>query len=156
AWSYWPVLRETAGKWFNNPQYSHAYLVPLFSAYLLWRHRESFKHPQSRPAWWGLAPLLAGVLLRLCGAAFYAGWLEAVSLLPVLWGAALLLGGWPALRGSWGAVAFLAFMLPLPHRLETGLSGPLQGAATSISTYALQTLGWPAFREGNVIAVNDS
>src|SRR5262249_29151048 len=49
-----------------------------------------------------------------------------------------------------------AFMIPLPHRLETGLSQPLQSLATHASTYALQTMGFPAFSEGNVILLNDS
>jgi exosortase len=106
------------------------------------------------PAWVGLAPLLAGVLLRLLGAFWYFSWLEMISLLPILWGAALLLGGWPAFRWSWGAVGFLAFMLPLPFSLERALSAPLQQGATWLSTYTLQTLGCPAFREGNVIVLN--
>src|SRR5262249_25315221 len=74
----------------------------------------------------------------------------------LLWGAALLLGGWAALRWSWLATAFLIFMIPLPYRVETGLSQPLQRLATVASTYALQTLGMPAFAEGNVIVVNQS
>jgi exosortase len=155
-WAYWPVLAEMAGKWFNNPQYSHAYLVPAFSAYLLWQGRERLSGATLSPAWWGLAPLLVGIALRLGGAYVGLGWFEAVSLLPVLAGAALLLGGWAALRWSWVAIAFLAFMIPLPYRVETGLSGPLQQVATYISAYSLQTMGWPAFTEGNVILLNES
>jgi exosortase len=78
-----------------------------------------------------------------------------VSLLPLLWGAALLLGGKPALRASWVAIAFLVFMFPMPYRVETALSGPLQQVATRTSEYVLQLLGMPAFREGNVIILND-
>jgi len=142
-------------KWVSNPQYSHAYLVPAFSAYLLWRGRAAAPAGPTT-SWLGLAPLLVGVSLRLLGGFFYFSWLEAVSLLPVLWGAALLLGGRAALRWSWVAVAFLAFMIPLPHQAETGLSQPLQQVATRVSTYALQTVGLAAFSEGNVIHVNDS
>jgi exosortase len=155
-WAYLPVFREMAGAWLNNPQYSHAYLVPAFSAYLLWRSRQGAFQGEARPVWWGLVPLLVGTSLRLCGAYFYVGWLEAISLLPVLWGAALLLGGWQGLRWSWVAVAFLVFMIPLPHRVETSLSQPLQQVATVASTNVLQTMGLPAFREGNVIVLNDS
>jgi exosortase len=154
-WAYLPAFREMADKWFNNPQYSHAYLVPAFSAYLLWRSRALFSQNSTAPSWLGLAPLLLGVTLRILGAVFYVGWLEMVSLLPLLWGVALLLGGKPALRASWVAIAFLVFMFPLPYRVETGLSGPLQQVATRMSEYTLQLTGLPAFREGNVIIVND-
>jgi exosortase len=102
-----------------------------------------------------LVPLLIGVLLRLLGAFFFVSWLEMVSLLPLLLGVSLLLGGWPALRGSWVAIGFLVFMLPLPFRVETAVSGPLQQVASGISAYVLQVLGLAAFREGNVIIVND-
>src|SRR4051812_334640 len=144
VWGYWPVLAEMADTWFTNPQYSHAYLVPVFSAYLLWRARKDRPHGDEGPAWWGAAVLLAGAILRLAGSYYSLTWLQAYSLLPVLWGAALLLSGWPAFRWSWWPVAFLFFMTPLPHRVETLLSHPLQGLATYLSVYILQTFGWPA------------
>jgi exosortase len=42
-------------------------------------------------------------------------------------------------------------MVPLPYRLEVALAHPLQRLGTWASTYALQTLGFAAFAEGNVI-----
>jgi len=154
GWGYWPVLTEMADKWVSDPQYSHAYLVPVFSVYLLWRARKDAPQEADGPAWWGVAFLLGAVLLRLAGAIFGYAWLQAYSLIPVLWGTALLLGGWPAFRWSCWPSAFLFFMIPLPFRIEILLSQPLQRLATSLSVYALQALGWPAFQEGNVIVLN--
>jgi exosortase len=145
-----------AAKWSNDPQYSHAYLVPGFALLLLWLRRRQLSAAWPGVNWWGMVPLVAGVGLRLAGTHFYFDWLEAVSLLPLLAGVALLLGGWPALRWSWLSLAFLVFMIPLPFRVETGLSHPLQRVATLVSTYLLQTIGRPAFAEGNVIVVNDA
>jgi exosortase len=156
VWSYWPVLAGMAEKWAADPQYSHSYLVPLFSLYLLWHGRAHAARAAGGPSWWGLPVIAAGVLLRLAGAYFYFDWLEAMSLLPLLAGGALLLAGGWALRWSWPAVAFLAFMVPLPFRVETALSQPLQRIATQVSTYVLQLLGRPAFAEGNVIVVGDA
>jgi exosortase len=59
------------------------------------------------------------------------------------------------LRWCWPSVAFLVFMLPLPYRFETALSYPLRRLATVASTYVLQTLGFPAIAEGNIILVDD-
>jgi exosortase len=156
VWSYWPVLADMAQKWARDAQYSHGYLVPLFSLYLLWSRRGLLAGAPLRPSWWGLPLLAVGLLLRLAGAFFFFDWLEAVSLLPLLGGAVLLLAGRPALRWSWPAIAFLAFMIPLPYRVETALSHPLQRVATLASTYILQLLGRPAFAEGNVIVINDA
>jgi exosortase len=52
------------------------------------------------------------------------------------------------------ALAFLAFMFPLPHVLETTLLMKLQTWATQMSTYVLQTMGVAAARSGNVISID--
>jgi hypothetical protein len=64
--------------------------------------------------------------------------------LPYLAGIALLLGGWQTLQWAWPSIAFLAFMIPLPWRVENALGPPLQFLATTASTYLLQTLGFMA------------
>jgi exosortase len=151
-WSYWPILVEISEKWASDPQYSHGFLVPIFAAVLLWLRRAQLT--ALAPSYWGLPFLVVGLGLRLVGAFFFFEWFEAISLLFLLAGSALLLGGWPALRWSWLSIAFLVFMMPLPYRVETGLSQPLQRLATVASTYTLQTLGRPAVSEGNIIIVN--
>src|SRR5262249_5165438 len=67
-----------------------------------------------------------------------------------------LLGGWRYLGWAWPSIAFLAFMVPLPWRIETAMGPPLQGLATMASTYLLQTLGFMAFAEGNVIQLDEA
>jgi exosortase/archaeosortase family protein len=46
-------------------------------------------------------------------------------------------------------------MFPLPDEATRYLLGPLQTLATSMSTFALQTLGVEAYREGNQIVLGD-
>lgn len=153
-WAYWPTLGVLGHKWLHDPQYSHGYLVPGFAVLLLWLRRSHLAGVHLRPSWWGVPLLLGGVLLRLAGAYLYFDWLDAVSLVPSLAGLFVLLGGWPALRWSWPALAFLLFMIPLPFRIETALAHPLQRIATKVSTYVMQTLGLPALAEGNTILLN--
>jgi len=74
----------------------------------------------------------------------------------MLAGIVLVLFGKELFWCTWPAIAFLVFMIPLPYRVETGLSLPLQRLATLGSTYVLQTLGRPAFAEGNVIVINEA
>ncbi|MFO0811537.1 MAG: exosortase/archaeosortase family protein [Gemmataceae bacterium] len=153
-WSYAPELADMMAKWSSDPQYSHAYLVPAFSLYLLWRYCPT-STAAFRPSWWGLLLMALGVALRLVGVVVFFDWLVAASLLPLLAGAVLLVAGPAALRWSWRSIGFLVFMVPLPFRVETALSHPLQRMATIASTFVLQTLGRPAFSEGNVIVIND-
>jgi len=155
VWSYWPVFREMADKWAHDPQYSHGYLVPMFAAFLAWRSWTKSGPQEKCGSWWGAGLISIGVGLRLAGARWYVDWLEAMSLLPMLAGTVVLLAGWDGLRRSAPAIGFLAFMVPLPYRVETGLSHPLQRLATAGATFVLQTIGRPAFAEGNVIVIND-
>jgi len=100
---------------------------------------------------WGFAFLICAAVMRWLSTYFFYPLLDAPSLLPCLAGVALILGGWPALRWAWPAIAYLAFMMPLPGAIASLLSHPLQRAATISSTWLLQTLGIPAISRGNVI-----
>jgi len=154
-WAFWPALAGMAQRWQNDPQYSHGYLVPLFSLYLLWRRRELAPKSEDQPSWWGLLPLSLAAALYLAGGYWFFPWLDTLAVIPAVAALLMLAGGWAALRWSWPALAFLGFMLPLPHSVQTALAGPLQRVATRASTYLLETLGYPAVARGNVILIDD-
>lgn len=154
-WAYWTTLGEMAHRWARDPQYSHGYLVPGFCLVLLWLRRDQLTRGPVGVSWLGVPLLAFGLGVRLVGAFYYFVWLDAISLLPVVAGLFLLLGGWTALRWAWPAVLFLGFMIPLPHRVSVSCAEPLQQFATLTSTYLLQTLGYPAVAEGNVILLDN-
>ncbi|WP_406695892.1 exosortase/archaeosortase family protein [Singulisphaera sp. Ch08] len=154
-WFYWPALSVMVKRWSTDPRYAHGYLVPVFALVVLWHRRDRLAASAPGSNWGGLGLVGIALALRMVGAYLYVGWLEAVSLLPALGGLCVLARGWPALRWAWPAIAFLVFMLPLPYRLEGALASPLQRVATKASTYALQTLGFPALAEGNVIHLEE-
>ncbi len=156
AWAYWPALTETVERWSSSPQYSHGYLVPLFAAYLSWRRRGMHSGNVVDPSWWGLAWLIVGLGLHLGGAHFYHDWASALAILPILAGLTMCLGGRRLLSWHWPAIAFLVFMLPLPYRVEVSLAYPLQRLATLASTYMLQTAGFAAVAEGNIIVMTST
>src|SRR2546422_1078495 len=57
---YANVLPDLVYDWWDDPNYSHGFLVPLFSAYLVYQRRASILATELRPSWWGLAPILIG------------------------------------------------------------------------------------------------
>ena len=157
VWSLWPGLAAMADRWSNDPRYAHGYFVPMFSMALLWMRRARLTtEVKPNKSTWGLAIVTLGAALQLVGGYFRHGTIEGVALLPYLGGLALLLGGWPALKWAWPSIGYLAFMIPLPWRVENALGPPLQYVATMVSTYLLQTLGFMAFAEGNVIQLNEA
>jgi exosortase len=154
AWALWSSFQVMAARWAHDPQYSHGYIVPIFSIVLLWMRRETFPAGQIRMSLWGLLLLIVGLAVRLAAAMLYVEWFDFLSLIPCLMGVVLLCFGWSVARWAAGAIAFLVFMIPLPHTIETALRGPLRKLGTSLSTYVMQTFGMPVFAEGNVIVMD--
>lgn len=151
GWAYGSTLAEVAERWASDPQYSHGFLVPAFSGYLLLSRRGLLAGADLRPRWWGVGIVLAGLGLRWLSFARFLPALDAVSLVVVLFGLVAVCGGRAGVRWAWSAVLFLSFMLPLPHTLQSRLGLRLQAVATACSTFVLQTIGIPAIAQGNTI-----
>src|SRR5690242_19249433 len=62
---FWDVIAELVGDWIKDPDYSHGFFVPIFSAYLIWRQRHSL--PAAKPTWWGLLFVLSSLGLLFLG-----------------------------------------------------------------------------------------
>jgi exosortase len=155
GWAYLPMLRVFADKWLNDPQYSHGPLVPFFSAFLIWRAWKSEPRALKPLPILGCGLLVVILGLRVVAGAMLFHQLDAISLLLALVSVSLAVGGVPLLKLTGPAIAFLAFMIPLPYELERNVGAPLKTAATMSSTYLLQTLGLPAIRDGNLILIDD-
>jgi exosortase len=152
--SYWPGLIRAKESW-NNPQYSHGWLVPLFSLVILFWWRQPNRPVSFSARIVGLGLLVTSLAMRLFVARYRIITVDMYTFVPALAGAVLLGGGWSMFRWAWAPVAFLIFMYPLPDEATRYLLGPLQTLATMVSTYAIQTLGVDAIREGNQIVVGE-
>ncbi len=157
SWAFASTLADLGHVWRTNDQYSHGFLVPGFALVLLWLRRDKLDSASLRPSLLIGSVLLAlGLGLRLAGVHWYFLWLDMLAIVPCVAGLCWLLGGWAAWRWAWPAVLYLIFMIPLPYRLSTALSAPLQSLATTVSTFIMQTIGLPALSEGNVIVLNEA
>lgn len=144
-----------AMKFWENPKYSHGWLVPVFTVILLWMRYEPFGPVKLRERWAGFALLSVGIAIRMVATFYLSHVAEMVSFVPSVAGVFLLMGGWRMMRWAGPAVAFLVFMFPLPGFLDAQLLTPLQRIATRSSTYVLQTMGIPSYYEGNVIYIGE-
>jgi len=155
VYSYFPALNMAYVAW-ANPQYAHGWIVPLFSvAMLFWWWRPATLPVATSARIVGLVLLVGGFALRLLAARYRIVTIDMYTFVPAVLAVCLMAGGWSVIRWAWAPILFLIFMFPLPDEATRYLLGPLQTLATSMSTFALQTLGVEAYREGNQIVLGD-
>lgn len=155
VFSYWPGLLNARSSW-DNPQYSHGWLVPLCSLALVFWWRQPVQAVATSARLAGLAILLGSFLIRLWCANYRIVTIDMYTFVPALAGVFLLAGGWSMFRWASAPIAMLIFMFPLPDEATRYLLGPMQTLATMVSTTAIQTLGLDAYREGNKIVLGDN
>ena len=152
---YFPLISYCFKEWLK-PDYSHGFLVPVFSVYLAWMWKRWAPTEIAWPDPLGLAFIAVGSgLFAVSSANIGREWLQGFSLVVNLCGATLLLGGKATLRWLWPSLAFLLFMFPLPYRVERELGWPMQKIAAIGSEFVLQTVGYPTYREGVILHCKD-
>ncbi len=151
VWLYWPTLLHLVGQWWSDPNFSHGFFVPLFSAFVIWQERGRLARIRSNPSWIGIFVLLAGLGLLIVGRLGAELFLDRSSLLLVLAGVIILFLGWNLFRALLFPWAFLLLMIPIPTILFNQITFPLQLLASKVAAAVLPLMGVPILREGNVI-----
>lgn len=149
-YSYWPGLMNARSSW-DNPQYQHGWIVPAFTLFLLvWRRQPAGAVTTSARVV-GFGVLVLTFLFRLFCAKYRIVTFDMYSFVPALLGVFLMAGGWSIFRWAAAPLALLIFMYPLPDEAQRYITGPLQTFNTMVATFVLQTLGFDAYRDGNLI-----
>src|SRR5688500_2405492 len=148
---YADVVRDMALQWWDDPNYSHGFLIPLFSAYVIWERREHLRALPSRGSSWGLVLLAGAMSLLLLGVIGSENFLMRSSLVVAIAGLVLFHRGRPTLAAIAFPILFLFFMVPLPAIAFNAIAFPLQGLAAKNATWTIEQLGMPVLRDGNVI-----
>jgi exosortase len=148
---YWPVLRDLAWQWWDDPNYSHGFIVPLFSGFLVWGKRRELRALVTAGHWTGLPVLIAGLAALVVGEIGTDNFLSRSSLIVVMTGLILFNLGWPMVRTLAFPLAFLLFMVPLPATLFYAITFPLQRLAAQNAAWALDMLGIPVLMDGNIL-----
>src|SRR5215510_10531148 len=60
-------LSEVVGRWIQQDEYSHGFLIPLISGWLLWSRRDVLVASIGQPVWIGPALIAASVLMQIVG-----------------------------------------------------------------------------------------
>jgi exosortase len=150
---YAQTLTSLARQWASDDDFSHGFFVVPIAAYFAWERRAAFMNAPARPAVLGLVLTAASLLTFIAGRFGAELYLTRVSIIGVIAGAVLFLGGWRRLRIVLFPLAFLLLMVPLPSIIFNQITFPLQGIASKAGEVVIAAAGVPVLREGNILHV---
>jgi len=151
---YAPVLARLVTQWWQDANYSHGFLVPLFVGFVVWERRSTLAAVPARPSWWGALVVLFALALLFLGSLGAELFLARFSLLVMVTGLLLWLHGWPLVRSLKFPLAALLLMIPIPGVVYYELVFPLQMLASRLAAGALQASHlMPVLRDGNVLVL---
>lgn len=137
----------------ENEEQSHSLLAVPVAAWLVWVRRSRFA---GMTATWSVAgPLAMAAGWALAVAGFRSGidlGMHLGALLVVI-GAAFTAFGPDVFLRFLPAVGALFLVLPVPGRFRSTIAGPLQEWSAQIAHFALDLVGVPVVRSGNVLTV---
>jgi len=145
------VLGDLYNIWNLKPEYSHGVIIPLLSAFLIWRQRDELRSLPFTGSWTGLVLIAVGLVMRYIGASTTMHTLEHYAFLLVLYGLVLALTGPAMFRRLWVPLAMLIFAVPLPSFFNNSLSLHLQLISSALGVWVIRAVGISVLLEGNVI-----
>lgn len=149
AWIYAPTLVWLVQTWIHDKPYSHGFLVPLVSGYLLWVRRRTLHEHVGRPASLvGGLTIAAALVLVVAGRLSGVRLLEGASLVLLGPGIVLVFGGWALLRAFAVPLGFLLFMVPWFDLTSGPIHGPFRLISAQLGTWIMHQWGIPVVRYG--------
>lgn len=148
---YRDIFAALVRQWWNDPDFSHGFFVPVLAAYLVWQRRDVLASLPVKPSWWGLAVMIGAVGILLLGAFGAELFLSRSSFIFLLAGLVIFFLGWDHFRALIFPWCFVFLMVPLPTLIMNEVTLPLQFLASSLATSLLAFVGVPVLRDGNVI-----
>jgi exosortase len=148
---YAPVFGLMARQWWGDPNWSHGFLVPAFSGYILWRERGRWIGTADGGSCVGLAGVVASLALLVAGTLAAELFTTRFSFVLFVASLVVFLAGWRTLRRVLFPMGFLLLMIPWPGIIYAELTLPLQFLASRWAAAALTVVHIPVLREGNLL-----
>ncbi|MGA3017869.1 MAG: exosortase [Bryobacteraceae bacterium] len=146
-----PALHSLVTIWANDGDMGHGFFVPLIAAFIIWQKRQELLAIEPKPNLWGLMVVILGgaqlVAATLGVELFLTHTAVIVTLIGVIW----LLRGTETLKMLAFPLFLLFFMVPIPLIVYNKITFPLQLIASRLASGALDLLGIPVLRDGNIL-----
>jgi exosortase len=148
---YAGIVSHLVWQWWNDPDFSHGFFVPIFAAIVIWQRRNRLARIPLSPSWTGFLIVLLALATLIVGVLGAELFLSRTSLILLLAGATVIFAGWDFFKAVFFPWAILFLMVPIPAILFNKITFPLQFLASQLATSLLSLVGVPVLRDGNVI-----
>lgn len=148
---YFPILVRLVSQWSSDEDMGHGFFVPVVAGYIAWQKRDELLSRPLKPNYLGLVLVLFAALQAWIGTLGAELFLARTAFVEALIGSVLLIGGMEAIRILAFPLFLLIFMVPIPAVIYNQITFPLQLFASHVAADALDLLGIPVLREGNVL-----
>lgn len=135
----------------DDPNYSHVYIVPIISGFVIWQRWRLLAALPVRSSWRGVPLVVVSVAALIVGDIGAETFLMRTSLLGIFAGLVLFHFGPAMLRALAFPLSFFLFLVPMPSVFFYATTARLQSLAAESGAWALDLLGVAIFLEGNVI-----
>ncbi|MBW1793371.1 MAG: exosortase/archaeosortase family protein [Deltaproteobacteria bacterium] len=148
---YFPFICTMVHDWSIDDNYSHGYLIPFISAYMIWSVRKELQRVDILPSNWGLALIVLGLVqltVAIIGSELF---LQRTSMVVLLFGFSLFLLGKAFTKKISIPILYLIFMVPIPAIVWNKIAFPMKLFASYIAANVIDWIGISILREGNIL-----
>lgn len=153
---YYKAILALISDWSSDPNFSHGFLIPFVAGYMVWYRQSEIKQQAPDPAWSGLLIVLFGMSVHLLGNVGAELFLMRVSMIITLAGIIIFYFGYGMFKIVRVPLMYLIMMIPIPSIIWNKIAFPLQLFSAKISSIAIELLGIPVFREGNILHLSNT
>lgn len=149
------IQRFMINEWIDDPNWSHGWLIPVFSFYFLSLRRDELARCRPRASYMGAVILAASLALYFISAwRLRMAYPQSLSLLGAIFGVTLLLGGWKIIRLAAFPIFFLVFAIPLPQSIYVNLTLPLRKMASTIAATTMPIFAPGLHTEAQAVVID--
>jgi exosortase len=131
-------IRDMVSRWYTDSNWSHGFLIPLFSLYFINQRKNEILNLNIKPNYLGLFLLICGIVFYPLNIIhFQFGYLRPVGMIATLGAVVLFLGGWALIKYTWLPIAFLVFAVPLPERYYVSITMPMRYLSAKVAAVFL-------------------